>query len=70
MDQYDSLNFQELSEVSGGQARGVRDYKIKPGDTIEKIAKNVGTTPETICKLNGFSSTPKLYPGEYIRVPR
>ncbi len=42
-------------------------YKIKSGDTLEKIAKRNGTTIAQLCKLNGLTKTSILRVGKVIR---
>jgi len=42
-------------------------YEIKPGDTLNKIAKNFKTTAELISKSNNLSSD-KIIPGRKIKV--
>lgn len=42
-------------------------YKIKSGDSLEKIAKKFGTTVELLKKSNGFSDD-KIYTGQEIKV--
>ncbi len=65
----DVLNEKELEQVSGGHAKAARSYQIKKGETLYSIAKQFGTTVETLCKLNGFLGVPKLNFGEFIRIP-
>jgi lipoprotein-anchoring transpeptidase ErfK/SrfK len=42
-------------------------YEIKPGDSLDKIARNQQTTVELIKKSNGFSDD-KIFPGKKIKV--
>ncbi|MCX5711927.1 MAG: LysM peptidoglycan-binding domain-containing protein, partial [Candidatus Omnitrophica bacterium] len=42
-------------------------YEIKPGDTLNKIAKSFLTTPELIARSNNLSSD-KIIPGRKIKV--
>ena len=42
-------------------------YEVKPGDTLNKIAKNFKTTPELISKSNNLSSD-KIIPGRKLKV--
>ena len=42
-------------------------YEIKPGDTIDKIAREFKTTPELIMKNNNLSES-KIIPGRKIKV--
>ncbi len=43
------------------------EYTIKPGDTLIKIAKEHGTTPELIMRRNGLPDT-KIMPGRKLQV--
>lgn len=47
--------------------KSVVKYKVKPGDSLVKIAKQHSTTPEAIRKLNGLKS-PKIVPGAVLVV--
>lgn len=50
------------SKASGGW------YRVRQGDTLEKIARRNGTTVNRLCKLNGIKSTKVLHPGDRLRV--
>lgn len=43
-------------------------YRVRNGDTLEKIARRNGTTISQLCKLNGISRNKMLHPGERLRV--
>jgi hypothetical protein len=43
-------------------------YRVRPGDTLYKIAKSYGTTVSEISRLNKISSYKKLYVGTRLRV--
>lgn len=43
------------------------EYEIKPGDSLEKIAREYKTTPELIAKSNNISGD-KIFPGKKIKV--
>ncbi len=45
-----------------------RKYKIKSGDSLEKIAKQQGTSVDAIKKLNGLDSD-RIVVGQEIRLP-
>ena len=47
--------------------QGSIEYEIKPGDSMEKIARDHKTTVELIMKSNGFSDA-KIFPGKKIKV--
>jgi lipoprotein-anchoring transpeptidase ErfK/SrfK len=46
---------------------GSIEYEIRPGDSLEKIAKDNKTTVELIMKSNGLSDE-KIFPGKKIKV--
>jgi LysM repeat protein len=44
-----------------------RIYIVKAGDSLSAIAKNLGTSVESLCKLNGISDPDSLKLGQKIR---
>ncbi len=46
-----------------------RIYRIKEGDTLEKIAKQYGTTVDVLRKINGFSNNYEVTSGGFLIVP-
>lgn len=44
-------------------------YKVKKGDTLEKIAPKLGTDIETLVKLNGLKKPYRLQPGQVLKGP-
>ncbi|MFO1519420.1 MAG: LysM peptidoglycan-binding domain-containing protein [bacterium] len=44
-------------------------YKVRPGDTINKIAKRYELTPSEIITFNGLSKKTALKPGLVLRIP-
>jgi LysM repeat protein len=44
-----------------------RIYIVKAGDSLSAIAKNLGTSVENLCKLNGISDPNSLKLGQKIR---
>lgn len=44
-------------------------YTVKAGDSFEKIARKVGTTPEKLAKANGMKTTAIIRPGQKLKVP-
>lgn len=42
---------------------------VRAGDTLGKIAKRHGTTPETLVKLNGLKNPSLIRPGQKLRLP-
>ena len=57
------------SKASSGSGKGSNGwYKVRSGDTLEKIARRNGTTITQLCKLNGISRNKVLHPGDKLRV--
>ena len=52
----------------GGSSGGTTWYRVRKGDTLEKIARRNGTTVKRICQLNGISQNKVLHPGDKIKV--
>jgi membrane-bound lytic murein transglycosylase D len=57
---------------SGGAASisGTTRYKVRQGDTLFRIAKNLSTTVEKICDLNNLSAGDPLVPGRILKIDR
>lgn len=51
-----------------GAGKGGRLYKIRPGDSLGKIAKRNHTTVKAICRKNGIKPSTKLKVGRKIRI--
>ena len=47
------LNAKEMQEAAGGANQGYFVYVVEKGDTLTKIAREYGTTPEELAKANG-----------------
>lgn len=43
-------------------------YRVRQGDTLEKIARRNGTTVKHLCQLNGISQNKVLHPGDRLKV--
>lgn len=43
-------------------------YRVRQGDTLEKIARRNGTTVRRLCQLNGIKETKILHPGDRLKV--
>lgn len=58
--------------VENGQERMAgpepRYYRVKRGDTIEKIARRNGVSQNTIYRLNGLNSRSIIRPGQNLRI--
>lgn len=44
-------------------------YKVKPGDTVGKIASKFGVTPTAIAKKNGLKNVNKIKVGQILLIP-
>ncbi|MEO8616991.1 MAG: LysM peptidoglycan-binding domain-containing protein [Luteolibacter sp.] len=44
-------------------------YTVKAGDSIEKIAAAVKSTPTTLAKINGIKTNAIIHPGQKLKVP-
>ena len=47
----------------------VTAFQMRRGDTVSKLARKLGTTPETILAMNGLSSKDRLSTGRTIYLP-
>jgi len=45
---------------------GKKTYTIRNGDTLYGIARRIGSTVDAICRLNNFTKTKVLHPGQKI----
>ena len=61
-----SSNGSSKSTASGTASGGW--YRVRQGDTLEKIARRNGTTVRRLCQLNGISETKILHPGDRLKV--
>lgn len=57
-----------LTEVLGGAASSEKTYKIKPGDSLEKIARANHTTIKAIKELNHLSND-RIVVGQTLQLP-
>lgn len=55
--------------ASKATSTGVKTYKVVSGDTLTKIAKQYGTTVDTLVKLNGIKNRNLIYVGQIIKLP-
>ena len=53
---------------SGSAASSNGWYRVRQGDTLEKIARRNGTTVKRLCQLNGISQNKVLHPGDRLKV--
>jgi len=52
-----------------GVTPGSTNYVVKAGDSIEKIARKVSTSTETLAKANGLKANSIIQPGQKLKVP-
>lgn len=67
-----SSSFRKVSKGSHGSSGTGKAsegwYRVRQGDTLEKIARRNGTTVNQLCKLNGINRNKVLHPGDRLRV--
>ena len=67
-----SSSFRKVAKGGkGGGTTGASSggwYRVRQGDTLEKIARRNGTTVNRLCQLNGIKPTKILHPGDRLRV--
>ncbi|MBQ9700029.1 MAG: LysM peptidoglycan-binding domain-containing protein, partial [Lachnospiraceae bacterium] len=58
------------SDIAGkATSTKAKTYKVVKGDTLSKIAKQYGTTVDTLVKLNGIKNKNLIYVGQIIKLP-
>lgn len=57
------------ASVATAPAAGYGTYEVAKGDTLAKIARTYGTTPDKIAKMNAISDPKKLKIGMKLKVP-
>lgn len=50
------------------EARAIKYYTIRSGDTLSGIARKNGTSVSTLCRLNNMRASSTIYAGKRIRV--
>lgn len=67
-----SSSFRKVAKSSKGgsgySGGGSEWYRVRSGDTLEKIARRNGTTITQLCRLNGISRNKVLHPGDRLKV--
>lgn len=66
-----SNSFRKVAKGAKGGGTGVASngwYRVRQGDTLEKIARRNGTTVKRLCQLNGISQNKVLHPGDRLKV--
>ena len=63
-------SFRKVAQRSSGGTTASSGgwYRVRQGDTLEKIARRNGTTVRRLCQLNGIKETKILHPGDRLRV--
>jgi LysM repeat protein len=65
-----ALNENEIAQVSGGTYNGpVFVYVMKPGDTLDSVAAQYGTTVAILAELNNINNPAIPITGQKIYVP-
>ena len=66
-----SSSFRKVAKAGASNGKGGSSggwYRVRQGDTLEKIARRNGTTVKRLCQLNGIKETKVLHPGDRLRV--
>ena len=66
-----SGSFRKVAKGGTGGGSGTATggwYRVRQGDTLEKIARRNGTTISRLCQLNGISQNKVLHPGDRLKV--
>ena len=67
-----SSSFRKKGTAAGAAGTGKASsngwYRVRQGDTLEKIARRNGTTVKRLCQLNGISQNKVLHPGDRLKV--
>jgi len=66
-----SSSFRKVAKAGASNGKGGSSggwYRVRQGDTLEKIARRNGTTVKRLCQLNGIKETKILHPGDRLRV--
>lgn len=66
-----SSSFRKVAQSGskrGGSTSSSGWYRVRQGDTLEKIARRNGTTVKRLCQLNGISQNKVLHPGDRLKV--
>ncbi len=61
-------NLAGVLQSSSGTKASAGEYRVKPGDSLDKIAKDHGTTVDAIKRVNTLSKD-TIYPGQKLEIP-
>lgn len=64
---YGWVNAADIAGMASGTAQ--KTYTVVKGDTLSKIAKQFGTTVNTLVALNGIKNKNLIYVGQVIKLP-
>lgn len=72
---YRTANINAIDSIEESEEREEQDYSIiiyivKKGDTLWKIAKELGSTVESIAIVNGIENKNEIYPGQKLFIPK
>ena len=56
-------------KAEAAPAVGNASYTVKAGDTLVKIGRKIGTTPEALAKFNGIKDPSRLRIGQKLKLP-
>ncbi len=62
------LNYARVAGTGKAKGGKGKTYKVRPGDTLGRIAARNHTTIKAICKKNGIKQTKVLRPGQKLKV--
>jgi membrane-bound lytic murein transglycosylase D len=64
-----SQSRQSASAPRASKSQHIMTYKVREGDSMDKLAKQHGTTSANLALLNGFENNRRLRVGQLINVP-
>jgi membrane-bound lytic murein transglycosylase D len=56
----------DVAPSSGSGGSGT--HRVRPGETLSRVASRYGTTVDTLVALNGLQSADRIWPGQTLRV--
>lgn len=60
---------QELQKIDEPQDVGFLKYSVKKGDTVWKISREYGVSPESIIRINNINDVTNIKTGQEIQIP-